>query len=205
MGIRGYQKYTMHVLIDDAITWGGSGYNQLALGGDITVPSGIGADDYTEVTSINQPAATGVTFTERFLIPNVFDALTIVDGTLSGTIKLATAYTAQLLGTGTLDITKAELEVIAVNSAGSERTINTKAEIWTGSIETTETIDELISQQIIFMIQMEEAELLANEKIALDFTITYDNSNSASGRSYLVRLYATVGTDEMTTTLPFIM
>lgn len=209
MGMRGYQKYDMYVMDDTVFTWASTDYTHASLGTGVTIPTGIGAADYTSEEVIDPGDTTDQTFTKTFIVPSVFDALTILDGTISGTIKLASVLLDELAASGdTLEITDAELTIRAIDSAGSARTIEAKQTIWTGSVASqggSGGQGVVVSQQIVYFVNVEDAILYANERIVLDFTITYDTVDLLVNNEFSARIYCTAGTDETTVTLPFVM
>lgn len=203
MAIRGYQQYDLIITDDSQYTWGGTDYSLIAIKSDTTIPTGLSTTAYIGETRNNQPSITGAEFTKSFIIPTVYDVLTIIDGTISGTIKLA-AYDDIIGGAGDYcEVVKAELTIKAIDTAGASRTVAAKQEIWSGQIRSTN--DGTISAQMMYWIDVEEAIVEANERIVLDYTITYNTQDGGSDEDMAAYIYCTQDTDETTITLPFVM
>ena len=204
MGIRGYQQHNMIIASESQYTWGGTDYTNLALRSDTTIPTGLSTSDYLEVQRNNQSSITDATFTESFIIPTVFDVLSIIDGTIAGTIKLQTRIEGTYSVTSWISITKAELTIRAIDSAGSARTIASKQTIFSGEVK-AEHGTLTASAQFMYWIDVEDVIVSANERIVLDYTITYSTHDSLAQDDFRARLYCTPDTDETTITLPFVM
>lgn len=204
MGIRGYQKHIPIITTESQYSWGGTDYTQLALKSDTTIPAGLNSADYAEMQRENQPDITDATFVESFIIPTVFDVLTIVDGTIEGTIKLQAMIIGTYSVTSYISITKAELTIRAIDSAGSARTIAAKQTIWSGEIK-AEDGATTTAEQLMYWIDVEDMSVSANERIVLDYTITYSTDDIFAQDDFRARLYCTPDTDETTITLPFVM
>lgn len=203
MAIRGYQEYVLIITDDSQYSWGGTDYDLVALKSDTTIPSGLSTTAYTGEERNNQASITGATFTKSFIIPTVYDVLTIIDGTISGTLKLAAYDNITGSPSDYCEVVKAELTIKAIDSSGTSRTVAAKQEIWSGQVRSTN--DGTITAQMMYWIDVEEAIVEANERIVLDYTITYNTLDSGSDEDMAAYLYCTQGTDEAKITLPFVM
>lgn len=201
MGMRGYQQYDMIIAGESQYSWGGTDYTHLALKLGTTIPTGMSTSNSTGITRNNQPSITGATFDRSFIIPTVFDVLSIIDGTMSGTIKLG-AYDDPT-GGASCEITKAELTLLAIDASGTERTIATKQEIWAGSIYSWN--DGWVTKQMMYWIDVVDAIVYAKERIVLKYTITYSTVDGFASDEQKAHIYCTPDTDETTITLPFVM
>lgn len=204
MSSRGYLKHNMIVVAESKYPWGGTDYTQFALKSDTTIPTGLSTSTYLEERRNGQPSITDATFTETFIIPTVFDAISIIDGTIEGTIKLEAHIEGTYTASSFVSITKAELTIRAIDSTGTARTISSKRDIWTGEIK-ADTGSTTTSAQLIYWTDVEDVIVYSNERVVLDYTITYSTYDSLSQDDLRARLYCTPETDEMAVTLPFVM
>ena len=201
MGVRGYQKYNIVVTTESQYTWASTDYTLFGLRTDVTIPSGLSTE--TSVSDTTTGSTTDKEFTKTFIIPGVFDVLTIIDGTISGTIKLAAENDSATVP-DTITITKAELTLRAMDSTGSARTISAKQEIWSGSLQTVggQAIQTL---QLMYWAEVEDIQIYANERILIDYTITYTTVDTLATDTFSAYIYCTPDTDETTMTMPFVM
>jgi len=193
----------MIVASESQYSWGGSDYALLALKSDTIVPDGLGTSVSTGITRNNQASITDATFTKSFIIPTVFDAVSIIDGTAEGTLKLGAYDNITGGGDDYMEITKAELIINAIDISGSSREISAIKEIWAGSVKSMN--DGLVTKQFMYWIDLEDVTVNANERVVLDYTITYSTVDAFANEDMSASIYCTQDTDETTITLPFVM
>lgn len=203
MSSRGYQQHNLIVANDSQYSWGGSDYSLLALKSGTTVPDGLSTNVRTGETRNSQVSITGATFTKDFIIPTVFDAVSIIDGTIEGTIKLAAFDDSTGGASDYCEVVKAELTINAIDSSGSSTTIAAKQEIWSGQIRSTH--QDLVTAQVMYWIDVRRAIVNANERIVLEYTITYNTVDQFENENMAAYIYCTIDTDETTITIPFVM
>jgi hypothetical protein len=192
----------MVIATESDFTWGGSDYTFLSFKDGTTVPTGLSTSAYT--SQLQQGSVTDGTFTKTFIVPTVFDAVTIIDGTIEGTLKLG-VYIPEFAHTGdSITITKAELTIRAIDTAGTPRTLEAIQEIWSGSISQTGG-SGTNTEQMMYWVEVSDMIIDASERMVFDFTITYTVVDTLDDDDFYARIYCTLDTDETTITLPFVM
>lgn len=203
MSSRGYQQYNMIIATDSKKSWGGTDYTHLALDSASTIPTGLGTTNSTGETRTNQPSVTGAQFTKTFIIPTVFDAVSIIDGTIEGTLKLNASKGPDGHVNNYLRITNADLGIRAIDTSGASRTIVVSDEIWAGAVYVPS--EGSVSTQLIYWLDVADVIINANERIVFDFTITYETIDVGSTDTMTASIYCTESTNETTVTLPLVM
>jgi len=95
------------------------------------------------------------------------------------------------------------LTINAIDINGSSREISPITQIWEGSIESISA--GIVTLQSMYWIDLSKVIVKANERIALDYTLTYTSVDPDNDKSQTMSIYCTQDTDETTITLPFVM
>lgn len=202
MSSRGYQLHSMIVADESQYEWASTDYSKLCIKSGTTIPTGLSAS-VRATTSHTTGSETDATSTHTFIIPTLFDAVSMIDGVIEGTLKLGA-----LVGAGNpgdyIDVTNASLALRAMDSTGSARTIMADSEIWSGSIQVFEG-GALETEQLMYWLDVSDAIVNPDERILVDLTITYTVLDTLSTDDFYAYIYCTLDTDETTITLPFVM
>jgi len=201
MSSRGYQQHNLIVAIDSQYSWGGTDYSWFALKSGTTIPTGLSTSATASYSRVG--SATDATRVFTFIIPTVFDAVSVIDGTTEGTIKLGVNSPTSGDQGDSMEITKASLTINAIDINGSSREISPITQIWEGSIESISA--GIVTLQSMYWIDLSKVIVKANERIALDYTLTYTSVDPDNDKSQTMSIYCTQDTDETTITLPFVM
>lgn len=204
MSTRGYQKYEMIIASGSKFAFGGTDYTLLALNPNTVIPSGVATSSYTsqQFTPI-QDTTIGETKTFTFIIPNQLDAVSIIDGATEGTLKIS-AQTLTHAVTEYIDITNIDIGLRAVDSTGSIRQLSDDLEIWSGSIKALGNAATTTAQLLQFS-SITDAIVYSNERVLVDFTVTFDTYDLVTRSPFQIDIWATLDADETTITLPFVM
>lgn len=207
MGIRGYSKYDMIVADESQFSWGGTDYTLLALRSDTSIPSGLATSSYTGISWVDlSNPTTDATFTKSYIIPNLLDVLTTIDGGIEGTMKIGVTFNETPGGSAFVKITKVETTIKAIDANGSSRTIQEINDVWNGTLQRVGTSGSGTSTlQFMYWYNIIDAAVESNERIVIDFTITYSSSATTSPLGFEARIYSTVDTEETNITLPLVM
>jgi len=201
MSTRGYQQHNMIVASSSQYSWGGTDYSKFALKSGTTIPTGLSTSATTSYSRTG--SATDATRVFTFIIPTVFDAVSIIDGTTEGTIKLGVNSPTGGDVDDSMEITKVELTINAIDISGSSREISPITQIWEGSVYSES--DDIETLQSMYWADLSKVIVKANERIALDYTLTYTSVDPDNDKSQTISIYCTQDTDETTITLPFVM
>lgn len=201
MSSRGYQQHNMIVASSSQYSWGGTDYSRFALKSGTTIPTGLSTSATASYSRVG--SATDATYTFSFIIPTVFDAVSIIDGTTEGTLKLGVDAPSGGDLSDSMEITKAELTINAIDISGSSREISPITQIWEGSIYSES--DGIVTLQNMYWVDLSKVIVNPAERISLDYTLTYTSVDPDNDKSMTMSIYCTQDTNETTITLPFVM
>lgn len=201
MGIRGYQKFNMIVASESQYSWASTDYSLIALNSDTTLPTGLSTAASTGTSS---HTVTDATLTKSFIIPRVFDVFSVIDGTVEGSLKLYALVGSSSHTSDWSEVTKATVAMRAIDSSGSTRTVSAAQEVWSGSLK-CEDDGSTDTKQIMYWIDVEDVVIQANERLLIDYTLTYSIYDYLDDDTLGVGMYCTQDTDETAITLPFVM
>jgi len=202
MSSRGYQLYNMLFATQSQYSWGGTDYTKLSIKSGTTIPTGLTTTARTTTTH-STGSVTDATSTHTFIIPTQFDAVTIIDGIIEGTLKIGAICGAANPGDW-IEVTKAEITLRAIDTAGSTRTLLSAQEVWSGSIKVFDG-GALETLQFMYWIEVDDIILESDERIVVDVTLTYSILDALGVDLFYAYVYCTLDTDETTITLPFVM
>jgi len=202
MSTRGFYQLNMLQTTESQYSWGGTDYTSFALESGTTIPTGLGTTNTKTFSRDDQPSVVDATADFNFIFPTTLDAISIIDGTISGTLKLGDEIIDA--GAATITLTKAEVTLKAIDDTGSSRNITEKKEIWSGTIVAT-SLGGAVNKQVMYWIDVEDAIISASERVVIDFTITFTTVDASANSQMRIYVYCTPSSDETTITLPFVM
>lgn len=202
MSSRGYHKLNMLQTTESIYSWGGTDYTAMVLDDGETIPSGVGTSNYTTGGRVDLPSITDTTQDFVYIFPSVIDAVSIIDGIISGTFKLGVEVTDA--GAATITATKAEVTLKAIDTSGTSRDMSDKKQIWSGSISQS-SLGGITTVHVMYWVGAEDAIIESNERLAVTLTVTFSTVDGSSNSHCLLYIYCTPNVDDTTITLPFVM
>jgi hypothetical protein len=200
--MRGYKELTCIKFADSDFTWGSTTSEYIMLDSGVTIPTNVSTTDIVSSSvTPDWPAATG-TKTYTFLLPDVFDVVSVMDGTAYGSFRLYT----NVNGTGTsgsyAEITSVDITLEAVDSDDNTRELFSDT-VWTGSCKAE--LGETVYLGIMYWFDMKKQEIACNERLALTIEFDYTSNDLHENSSRKVGITCSADDKDMTLTLPFIV
>jgi hypothetical protein len=196
--IRGYKNLYCVKFVDSNFSWGGSDSSYIMLDSSDTIPTNI-----STTTVLNSSVSSGSgTKTYSFISPNVFDIVSVMDGTASGSFRLY----AHVGNTGTsgayVKITSVDITLEVIDNDGNAKEIFAGT-VWTGTHQAN--LDETEYLGIMYWFSIGKEEVAYNErlKVTIDFDYTAYDPLDQTGRS--VGIVCSPDDKDMTLSLPFIV
>lgn len=203
MAFRAYRSFRLALFNGSKYTWAGTDYSNMMLSDDIVLPDTIAANTSMSYNvPMNSSTYTG-NHTFSVIIPEVFDLVNVIDGTIRGITKVA----AVLNDGHTHDyvrINSCSLGLVAVDNVGNERTILAPTVIDSTAVQSPQ-YGGTTSRIFMWWLDVGHAEIRSNERLRIDYIInytTYDYLNDDSGS---IRILNAANGDENIIVLPFVV
>lgn len=205
MSSRGFQKHDLIKLTASDYEWASTTYTRVALTAGSASPDGLGLDTDI-VATVEDTTVTNGTVTVSYIIPTVFDAVSIIDGIIESTFNLYVGLTGTVLVEYYATISKLEMTIKAIDTDGSSRDLVANHEVWSGTLTITgKTTPSSSTKQLIVWTDVSDSIVDASERIVVDLKFTYSGYTLVAGPHAQVGLDVTAGTDATTISLPFVM
>jgi hypothetical protein len=197
--MRGYKELTCIKFADSNFAWGSTTSEYIMLDSGVTIPTNVSTTNALG-TSVSDGSGTK---TYTFLSPDVFDTVSVLDGTAYGSFRLY-AYCGSTGGSGSyVKITSVDITIEAIDSDGNARELFTDT-VWTGTHqaglgEGTEYLG------IMYWFNVAKQEIKYNERLKLTIDFDYSAWSPISPPSRSVGITCSPDDKDMTLTLPFIV
>lgn len=200
MAFRSYQKIYAQKMSQSVYTWGGTNYsNILHLQGE-AVPDAVSVAAYDQVTDKGSDSDLVICHDIKFVLPYPFDINSVIDGTVSGNVKVSVYGKSDTEG-NVSSLRAIYVQLLAVDSTGVSRPLCAKTTIWSG--DKTSMYEEIKTVSVMYWLNVNE-QVRLDERVVLHVQ-TYGYVGKARLDSGWSRLYCGKNTDELSITLPFII
>jgi hypothetical protein len=196
--IRGYKNMYCVKFVDSNFSWGGSDSSYIMLDSSDTIPTNI-----STTTVLNSSVSSGSgTKTYSFISPNVFDIVSVMDGTASGSFRLYAHVDTTGTSSAYVKITSVDITLEVIDNDGNAKEIFAGT-VWTGTHQAN--LDETEYLGIMYWFSIGKEEVAYNErlKVTIDFDYTAYDPLDQTGRS--VGIVCSPDDKDMTLSLPFIV
>jgi hypothetical protein len=196
--MRGYKELTCIKFADSDFTWGSTTSEYIMLDSGVTIPTNVST---TDTVSSSVSHGTG-TKSYAFLLPDVFDVVSAIDGTAYGTFRLYTNVSNTGTSGAYAEISSVDITLEAIDSDDNTRELFSDT-VWTGSCKAE--LGETVYLGIMYWFDMKKQEIACNERLALTIEFDYTSNDLLENSSRKVGITCSADDKDMTLTLPFIV
>jgi hypothetical protein len=204
MIMRGYKELTCVKFVGSDFTWGSTTSSYIMLDSGVSIPTNVSTTDIVSSSvTPDSPAATG-TKTYTFLLPDVFDVVSAMDGTAYGSFRLYTNVNNTGASGSYAEITSVDITLEAVDSDDNTRELFSDT-VWTGSCKSE--LGETDYLGIMYWFNLNKQELQYSERLQLTMDLDYAAYDPVPATPTGMSVGITCSPDDkdMTLTLPFIV
>ena len=204
MSSRGYQDFNMRIAGNSPREWGGSSYTSIMFGNsDLYPPAVITASSATITHTVGVSGDYSASETFDVIVPTVFDAVSIIDGTVVGNLKVGIVKTA--LNNTSSTLKKVSVVLSTVDSDGTTDIVKT-IEVWTGTLTSEyDGGEDLKTLQTRYWVEVNDLILSSDQRLLVSYTLDFDVVTIGTASSTRLYVYCTDETYETTIALPLVM
>lgn len=204
MGSRGYHDFNMRVAGNSPVDWGGTDYSSIMFQVSDTYPPAVITESFAYIPH-SAGASGNYSTSETFdvIIPTVFDAVSIIDGTITGNIRVGISKTD--LDNSSSTLTSIDAILTIVESDGTSAVVKTK-EVWAGALASIYIgSEQLETLQTRFWVDVNDIVLSSDQRLLVSYTLNFDVVTLGFISATRLYVYCTDETYETTISLPMVM
>jgi hypothetical protein len=202
--LRAYKDLYCVKFVDSDFTWESTDYSHIMLDSSDTIPTNVSISELLNTSVVpDSPAATG-TISHVFISPDIFDIVSIIDGTASMTFRLYSHVAGTGASSSYAEITSVDVTIDAVDNNGNSRELFSGT-LWTGSHKAT--LGETLYLGIMkwFNIGKKKIEYTERVKLTIDLDYSAYDPVPATPTGMSIGIACSADDKDMTLSLPFIV
>lgn len=199
MGFRALQKYRMVAFNGSRFPWAGTDYTKMMVSSEITIPDSVSISTSLSYTSPNSPCSG--TFTQSFILPEVYDVVKVFDGTAFGTVKIESGI-IDVTSQNKLTLHNVTMNLEAINQDGNIRELIPTYYIQEDPLSCQGYDNRTINQSFMWWMQLDEMKININERIRYTISIPWTNYSALNQRKIYIRLMNARNGDDTMITFP---
>lgn len=201
MAYRARKQYKMAAFSGSRFSWAGTDYSNMMLSSDITIPDSISIN--TALSQAMPTSPSSGTFTRSFIFPEVYDVVSVFDGTAYGTVKMGVDMPDISSGNHPR-VTSVNIKLEAIDESGVSRTLIPQTEVEDQDFG-LDPYDETMTYAFMWWLQVDDIQVELNERMKFTIIADWNNPDALNDRDGSVKLYNSRNGEDTMIVLPAVI